>query len=148
MLGFGLSLREFKGGFFDRAKVANKLALAERRNLSRAGAYVRQRARSSIRRRKRTAEPGQPPSSHEGSLRLILFAYQDQSHSVIVGPVRLHGSREGATVPALLERGGTVRRVDRTGKLRTLRYRAFPFMGPALAAERAKLAKLWENAVR
>ncbi|NLY02726.1 MAG: hypothetical protein GXY83_42275 [Rhodopirellula sp.] len=66
-----------KGFFFDSARVVKATSRAERKVLSRFGAYVRRGARSSIRKRKTVSEPGQPPSSHAGLLKkFIFFAYE------------------------------------------------------------------------
>ena len=62
----GMKVKAAKGLFFDRARVINAVDRTTRRNLSRFGAFVRQRARSSIRTRKRISEPGQPPTNRTG----------------------------------------------------------------------------------
>jgi len=72
--------------------------------LSKFWAFVRQRARTSIRKRKGTSQPGSPPYSHVGLLRkFILFAYEPARQSVVIGPVLL---REGSDVLRLPEQGG------------------------------------------
>ena len=79
-----------KGMFFDRKVVTNAVDRAARRVLSRFGAFVRRGARSSIRKRKRVAEPGMPPSSHTGLLkRNIFFLYEPHHSSVVIGPTLL-----------------------------------------------------------
>src|SRR5947209_8749044 len=109
-----------KGGFFDRALVLRATDAAERRNLSRFGAFTRQRARTSIRKRKRVSDAGKPPSSHVGTLRnLILFAFDQRRRSVVIGPTQ---SGRGEA-PALLEYGGDVTRRGRNGATRRERYR-------------------------
>jgi len=127
--------------FFDAEKVLRAMDNATRKSLSKAGAYVRQRARSSIRTRKQTSAPGQPPSDHGGALkRLLFFAYDQPSRSVVIGPTLFEGSaRAGQSVPApkALEIGGPVTATTRKGRHLNLTYRARPFMGPALAAEAA-----------
>lgn len=71
-----LTFQAAKQGFFDRALVQQKVAAAERKVLSWFGAFVRQRAKTSIKKRKGTSPPGQPPHSHVGLLRkFVLFAY-------------------------------------------------------------------------
>lgn len=131
---------KFRLDFFDAARVLAAVSRAERRVLSKFGAFVRTRARSSIRKRKASSPPGRPPSSHEGSLRrLLFFAYDSSSRSVVVGPVPF---RRGEA-PALLERGGPA---VRRGK--PARYRGNPFMAPAAEAERPRLAPLWRDSVR
>lgn len=117
--------------FFDTEKVRRMVDAGTRRALSKAGAFIRTRARSSIRRRKDVSRPGQPPSSHEGSLRkLLFFAYDARTKSVVVGPVPF----KRGEAPALLERGGMA---TRRGK--QARYRPRPFMLPALEAEKPNI---------
>jgi len=134
--------------FFDRPAVARAVDRAKRMVLSRAGAFIRRRARTSIRKRRRASRPGQPPSSHTGLLRnLILFGYDRASDSVVVGPVGLRSSR----APQVLEQGGTTTVLRRRrGRLVAERVRiaARPYMGPALAAERDKLPRVWRDSVR
>ena len=140
---------QIKSLFFDRPKVQRAMDRAKRRRLSRAGAFIRQRARTSIRKRKRQSRPGQPPSSHTGLLRrFILFGYDRRSDSVVVGPVGFRRSR----APNVLEFGGRTtvesrRRGERRQK-RTVRIAARPYMRPALEKERSQLPAVWRNSVR
>ena len=134
--------------FFDRAKVQRAVGKARRAVLSRAGAFIRQTAKTSIRKRKKSSPPGKPPSSHMGLLRkFIFFGYDERSDSVVIGPVGFRKSN----APEVLEQGGvaTVTRFRR-GKVerRRVRIAARPFMGPALKKETPKLPKLWRNSVR
>jgi len=140
--------------FFDRPKVRRGVDRAKRRALSRAGAFIRQRARTSIRKRKGAAPPGKPPRSHEGSLRrLILFGFDRASDSVVVGPVKLNKPGEA---PSVLELGGrttvTRRRTRKDGKRviesKRVRIAARPYMGPALKKELPNIPKAWANSVR
>lgn len=112
--------------FFDRPKVQRTMDAAQRRSLSRAGAFIRTRARTSMRRRKWTSKPGRPPHAHDGSLRwLILFGYDRAHNSVVVGPVGFAKSK----VPRVLEFGGRARIVRRRrGKrdIRTVQLAATP----------------------
>lgn len=157
-----------KSQFFDRPKVVAAVDKARRRALSRAGAYVRTSARTSIRKRKSYAAPGNPPHSHEGSLRkMILFGYDRSSDSVVVGPVGFRRS----VVPNLLEFGGKVRntrrRVVRVGQPgrnergqfvlgqrkvieagEELNYEPRPYMAPALEREKGRIPKAWKNSIR
>lgn len=140
-----------KSVFFDRPKVIRAVDRAKRQALSRGGAFIRQAARTSIRPRKGTSTPGNPPFSHEGSLRrLILFGYDAGSDSVVVGPVGFKRS----TAPNVLEFGGTTsiirrRQGPRGGLVRKqVRIAARSYMAPALERERPKLPALWRNSVR
>lgn len=98
--------------FFDRAIVVRAVDSTKRKALSKAGAFIRTAARTSIRKHKGSAAPGSPPHSHEGSLRrLILFGYDKASDSMVVGPVGF----EKSIAPSALEYGG---RTTVTGKRR------------------------------
>ncbi len=131
------TLVRVKSQFFDRAAVADKIDPAVKKALSKFGAFVRQRSRTSIRTRKASSPPGSPPSSHTGALkRGILFGYDADKRSVVIGPV-LAGRQTGA--PETLEEGGSYK-----GK----RYAARPYMGPAFAAELAKVGNDFRNLIR
>ena len=140
MIGFkGVDLA--KAGFFDRGSVLRAADRAALRVLSRFGAFVRRRARTSIRKRKAISLPGSPPSSHVGTLReLILFAFDAIRRSVVIGPVLFRAGSEAAN---LLEEGGTA-----TRKGKTLTYRARPYMGPAFREELAKLPPSWRDSIK
>lgn len=156
--------------FFDRAGVQKQMDAGTRRALSKAGAFVRRRARSSIRKRRRISEPGKPPSAHgpPPNLRTIYFVYEAQTKSVVVGPVKLNASTGGlsaGTVPATLELGGsaTIEEVSRNNgrtwfrrtsrrrrpgeiyRRRKLRYKPRPFMGPAVDKERDKAPEMFRD---
>lgn len=141
----GLSFQAAKRGFFDRAAVQQKVDTATRKVLSRFGAFVRQRAKTSIKKRKEISRPGQPPHSHVGLLRkFILFAYDPDRKSVVIGPTL---TKEDAEAPRLLEHGGDTTLKTREG-LKRAHYRPRPFMGPAFEAEKPQLPALWKNSVR
>jgi len=141
----GLKLNQAKGRFFDRGAVTRRVDRAERRVLSRFGAFVRRGARSSIRKRRAISAPGAPPSSHTGLLkRNIFFVYEPSRSSVVIGPILLNGSSDA---PSLLEHGGRISR-RRRGKRMRLTYRPRPFMGPAFEREQPKLPALWRDSVR
>ncbi len=95
--------------FFDRPAITNSIDRAERKALSRIGAFVRRRARSSLRIRKRVSMPGETPSIRSrdkaASLKNILFAFQPATHSVLIGPVGLNQLTDGRTVPEIHEFG-------------------------------------------
>ena len=141
----GVQIGPAKGLFFDRPAVMNAVDRAQRRVLSRFGAYVRRGARSSIRRRKRPAPPGSPPSDHTGRLkRNIFFVYEPVKSSVLIGPVRLSGS---TNAPETLEHGGPVV-LKRRGRRIRKTYQPRPFMGPAFDREQPKLPAMWRDSVR
>jgi len=137
-----------KDVFFDRHVVMAAVGNAKRKALSKAGAFIRTAARTSIRKRKGSAPPGSPPHSHEGSLRrLILFGYDKAADSVVVGPVGFKSSE----APSALEHGGQATVLSRKGgrlQARKVSIQPRPFMAPALEKERHKLPPLWRNSVR
>lgn len=107
------------GLFFDRRAVIQAVGAAKAKALSKAGAYIRTSARSSMRRRKAASAIGSPPSVHShdpnASLKKILFAWDPSTESVVVGPVTLnHVSFLGSTVaapgrvPGIQEFGGKI----------------------------------------
>lgn len=129
--------------FFTSNEVLKALDKKTRSALSKFGAFVRTRARSSIRKRKKASEPGSPPSSHVGTLKkLLFFGYDAQSKSVVVGPVPFRGP---AVAPALLEYGGQAIQQQKGKPSRRLFYRPRPFMQPALKAELPKFAGLFKG---
>jgi hypothetical protein len=101
--------------FFDRRFVADRMRRANRQALSKAGAFIRTRARTSLRRRKKSSPPGRPPSVHStdgvATLKNILFAYEPHGQSLVVGPVALNQVNQSwidmrsRTVPQVLEFG-------------------------------------------
>ena len=146
----GYHVNTAKGFFFDSARVVKATSRAERKVLSRFGAFVRRGARSSIRKRKAVSEPGQPPSSHTGLLKkFIFFAYEPSKQSVIIGPARLNKTT-GDALPALEYGGRTkiVARRRRQRRVRTVNIQARPFMGPVFEKEKTKLPDLWRASVK
>lgn len=142
MIGF-----EIKKLFFDRQAVISKVDAATRKVLSKFGAFVRRSAKSSIRKRKKPAPPGQPPSSHTGLLKkFIFFGYDPERQSVVIGPTRLNQKGKGEA-PPLLEYGGKTTLVRRGKKKRTT-YKARPYMGPAFEKEEPQLPAMWRGSVR
>lgn len=103
----GLRLKGVGGKFFDSEKVIRKTTEGERRLLSRGGAFIRQTAKRSMRKRKKVSDPGQPPSSRVGHIKKFLyFAYDARRRSVVVGPARFAKGE----APQLLEEGGSATR--------------------------------------
>lgn len=102
----GMTIDQAKGAFFDTEAVTKQMDRQTRKGLSRFGAFVRRRARSSIRKRKRGSAPGEPPTSRTGHLRRhIYFAYDEREASVVVGAAQFAG---GSDAPEVLEVGGRV----------------------------------------
>lgn len=135
-----------RGTFFDSAHVMRKADKMQRKMLSKFGAFVRKRMRQSIRRRKKSSQPGEPPSAHGSNLKQIFFAWDDRQRSVVVGPIIFAVRDGGGKTPGLLERGGEVVRRSKRGKSKRLRYRKFPFAVPAMEAELPKFSGLFKGA--
>ena len=145
MIGFRID--QAKTMFFDPKKVLDPAERADRQQLSKFGAFVRTRARSSMRKRKRASRPGEPPSVHVGLVKKFLyFVYESQRRNVLIGPAKLNGTRSGDSLE-MLEHGGDTTR--RRGK-ETVRaqYPARPFMGPAFAKELPNAPRLYRNAIK
>lgn len=139
-----LKIEAAKKNFFDRGSVTDPAEKARRRVHSKLGAYVRQRARTSIRKRKRASTPGSAPHSHVGLLRdLIFFSNDEAARSVVIGPAALNRPT-GATW--LNEYGGTANIMSH-GKRLAANYPARPYMRPAFEAELPKLSAMWRDAI-
>ncbi len=141
-----MKIKEF---FFDRESVIKAAGKARVKVLSKIGAFVRKRAQTSMRYRKKAAAAGAPPSAHKesGALmrKLLYFGYDPSSNSVVVGPV----SARGGEAPNLNEFGGRAKRYRRGVKQPFIAtYPARPFMLPALKAEEPKMPKAWTNSIR
>lgn len=129
-IGTTREIARAKDWFFDRKAVLDRVGRARVKSLSRFGAFVRTRARSLIRTRKRVSRPGEPPSSHTGVLkRFIYFVYDPVRKTVVVGPAKTNqlfhrGGTPGAVpgaqfegltrgpIPGVLERGGVAGKVE------------------------------------
>jgi len=152
-----LDFKAAKEGFFDRKVVVDAVDRASLKVLSKFGAYVRTRAKSSIRKRKKSSQAGQPPSSHVGTLKnLIFFSFDQRKKSVVIGPTLITRS---TMAPETLEHGGETdlpghefKTVDgkkvykRTSKRVKIAKR--PYMEPAFEAEKPGLPAMWENSIR
>jgi len=131
--------------FFDRKAVTSALDKGTRQVLSQFGALVRKTARWSIRKRKKSSLPGQPPSSHTGLLKRFLFYSYDYSRkSVVIGPAKLNAKNTGA--PEALEYGGTA--LLKIGKEnRKIQIASRPYMNPAFEKTKTQLPHLWRNSI-
>lgn len=137
MPSFNVTL-DIKDMFFDRQHVLDAVGKENAKKLSKAGAFIRQRAKTKLRRRKKPSAAGQPPSVHSrdrrATLKNILFGLNADWESVVIGPVGLTEKRLSSasvqTVPELMEYGGTSR-----VKEKRVRYPTHPFMGPSLEEE-------------
>ena len=164
-LSFTMDFKSATKGFFRPSAITDPMDRKRRQVLLKGGAFIRTRARSSIRRRKKSSAEGQAPSAHSKrspNLRTILFSYDAAKDTVVVGPVLLNQVQLSAydtgsmSVPQVLEGGGPVRveqvstNKGRNWRRRDLRrnrrqwemrrtitkvYKPRPFMGPAMDAE-------------
>lgn len=141
------SISEFKKTFFDPNAVLDPAVRVMRQKLSRYGAFVRTRAKSSIKKRKKPADPGKPPSSHAGTLkRLIFFGFEPSTQTVVVGPAKFE-NRHNYVVPEVLEKSGTVVVVKPGKKPQAAHYRGNPFMQPAHEAELPKFMESLKDSI-
>lgn len=166
MLFIGFRVEQAREKFFDRRKIESAVDSGTRKVLSRFGAFVRRRAKSSIRKRKKVARPGRPPTNRTGLLRkFIFFVFDAVRRSVIVGPAKLNrgGPNEPDDAPEVLEHGGgTLRRLlvvedadagrpsfvsTRKAPLKRVRYEPRPFMGPAMTKELPELPEMWRDSI-
>lgn len=151
MLGFGGVKLEVRTRFvFDRKHVMDSVEKSKLKVLSRCGAFVMTTARGLIRHAKNWndySKPGRPPKSHLGLLKkLIVFAWEPRSRSVVIGPTRLNQRDDSA--PALLEFGGEAIRTKRMPERQYVaHYEPRPYMGPALEKNVAKFPTLFENSI-
>jgi hypothetical protein len=165
-----------KAFFFDAPRVLAATDRATNIYLGRAGGFVKVTASRSMRRRKKSSAPGDPPSAHEGTLKERLFyAYESDRRSVVIGPEKTNqvffdgdGRPVRGTVPEILERGGSIhiRQVFKGGEwkradLRSRRRNAGlptrlhkvtivprPYMQPALDAALPRMPGWWAEAFR
>lgn len=144
MISIGASRSEAFRSFFDRDVIVRSMNREQRRFLAQFGAFTRTTARRSMRRRKGVSSPGSPPNSHTGLLRDNVFFYAETG-SVVIGPTRLNARSAGtaASIPQILEEGGTV-----TRKGKTLNYEPRPFMGPAFAKAKDQQDRFWTGTLK
>lgn len=109
--------------------------------------------------------PGTPPFTHTGFLRQdIQYALMPGTHTVVVGPYRSPWLNElhefGGQLPMVQYRrqrgrpfwyraaGRKSRHWEATGKRKTFKYPARPYMHPALSKVMQRLPRAWEATVR
>ena len=156
--------------FFDRQAVISAVDKATRTVFGRFGAFTRRIAKNSIRQRKGTSAPGNPPFSHTGLLKKFLFfSWDPAQRSVVIGPARLNGRGRGyGAAPAILEYGGTTERSFLNASVewrkktvvewrkktvvewrkKTVRVRPRPYMAPAFERAKARLPDMWAGSVK
>lgn len=136
--------------------IRNAAERAERRNLFKCAAWIRTNMRRSIRNRKKPAAANEPPHSHTGALKnYILFAYDPNAHSAVIGAILKSTKQKnaGPQPPEILENGGTVT-ITRKVRGQKIRFRAHftphPFAEPAKerAAQEGTLAEYWKDTIK
>jgi len=111
--------------FFDSAHVRRQVEKGKRIGLKRAGQFLRVRARSKLRRRKKVSSTGSPPHVHSkdriATLKNIRYVYDAGLGGVFVGPVKLNQKNEdwiagggSIPIPKLMEKGGVVTIVEKS----------------------------------
>jgi hypothetical protein len=136
-----MGFRQAQKAFLNTELIQKQMDRAAARILMQAGGFIRTTARRSMRRRKASSGPGEPPAAHAGQLRdLLFFAWDSAARSVVVGPILFAGRSAGQRprVPTILEGGGTTTLEDRRGRQKTARFQARPYMQPAFAAMLAR----------
>lgn len=117
--------------------------------------------RTTVRHRK-SKSTGRVRTQNVSPLReYILFGYDASGGfpNVVIGPILWKQSPRAAkatsikaarrpTTPGALEFGGDVLFSGKTGKSRTVKIAARPYMRPALAVEKRNLPSIWSNSVR
>lgn len=108
-------IRVAKKFFFDRQKIIKLMDAATRKSLSKGGAFIRRRAQTSMKYRKKgkASAPGTQPYAHKGGRgpllrKFLYFGYDPGPQSVVIGPAVLPGFKPEAA--PLNEFGGTASR--------------------------------------
>jgi hypothetical protein len=165
-----------KGTTFEKQVIIDAVGKAQAAVMSRQGSLVRGIARKSMHKAKKPSKAPNPPNVHTGLLKkLIFFAYDPKTYSVVCGPVKFNA--KGVDVPHVLEYGGEAIVRDRaiinrkgqavplkfmkpaareaairSGKAvtveRKITIEARPYMAPALEKSIPYLAKEWKGAVK
>lgn len=121
---------------FDEDRLMGAVKHAGKRNLRRAGAYIRKAARHAVHKSKNASAAGTPPNTRRGLLkRSILFGVESDGMSVVIGPAK---SLIGISMTAH-EFGGMYR-----GR----KYPQRPLMGPTLKNTASQLPKLWQDSIK
>lgn len=137
---------QVKNLFFDRKPIIEALGRARAQAMAKAGAFVRTRGRSKLRRRKAASKAGQPPSSHVGTLKdKTYFSYDPATRSEVIGPEKF-----GKGAAETIEAGGNEVLTDSKGHTRNAHYDPRPWMGPALAEEvrAGTIPGPWHNSIK
>lgn len=129
---------------YDANKMAEKAKRMEARALKILGFETRAKAQASITDSTGPSRPGEPPHNKVGTLkRFILYSYDKESNSVVVGAKLL--KRKSRDAAKALEHGGT----SLTTKKKPIRVAARPFMEPAFQkVARQSIPAVFANTLR
>jgi hypothetical protein len=120
---------------YDPQLIAAAITQKNKNGLLRMGYLIRQSAQASLGQRKSISTPGHPPASHQGTLRnLILYAWDNATRTVVIGPIRANGPSNGQA-PRALEYGGSsmmLRVIGGKRKRISINIAPRPYMRPAL----------------
>lgn len=113
-------------------------------SIKRAGQSIRWSAVQSMVYAPGPSTPGEPPHAHRGRLRRSV-AVEAGEEEVVVGPsyTKLQAGGLPPWIASMHERGGTY-----TGKKRTIRLPARPFMLPALQRGLERFQAGWNSALK
>lgn len=172
MAGKGFLQMKVKGISLTPKTVTNPVDRELTRRLFKFGSFVRQTARRSMKKRKKSSEPGKPPSTHEGTIKQkLIYAVNPGEKNVVIGPtlwsrkaahIVEHGGafvvnlrpwwvesdpRERAAIYKRVRAGGNTGSERRFRVKRKIKYAARPFMRPAFAQEIKENRELWGNLI-
>ena len=137
---------------------------AEADALEKAGAYMRQRMKWMLSKRKHPnrSKPGQPPARRHGLLwAKVRYGYDPEANEVLVGPMFMSKPHRGVwtidqpTIPATLEFGGRERVLAKEYDLpwgwlppnRVVYIRPRPFARPTLKKTRAQVRQMFHDMI-
>ena len=133
--------------FFDVNSLTSRIERSWARAMKRAGRLIMFEAMDTMKHiKKGVSAPGAFPHRHSKtkvSLRRIWYDYDPRTKTVVVGPAKFKND----DTSNLIEFGGTRVIKQRRGRVRKVRYRARPFMGPSLKKKRSDIAKEFRNTV-
>lgn len=148
-----VTLQAVKASILESQKIMQSMHRAGERAFVRFGAFVRTRAKTSMKYSKNVSEPGNPPRAHSGLIRdFLFFAVESHASNVVIGPMLLNATRSKTTLTAL-EHGGLSLIFQRATRNRPasskpIMVEARPFMQPAFETELERAPYLWENSLR
>jgi hypothetical protein len=138
--------------FFNSPAVLAATTKAERKVLSRIGAFLRSDIRQNIRNRRRPSRQGEGPTNQTGILKnFTTFDYDPANHSVVAGPKKLSGMTS-EDCPFVLEHGGMIKTSARIRRLNknapSMAYiSARPYVRPALNKNINIIPEQWRDAI-